>query len=292
MTLSDLKTKMKSVLAIIYDQTEIDSFFDILIDYKLRLSKIDFLLSPNTVVTDNDVLFFESAIQKLKEEQPIQYILGETEFYGLPFKVTENTLIPRPETEELVDWIVKDCSHYEEERRSNLSILDIGTGSGCIPVSLAKNLPKAKVSTVDVSGEAIKVAQQNAALNNVEVSFIHGDILRYTELVSVSHKDKYDVIVSNPPYVRNLEKQEIKKNVLAHEPHLALFVEDDDALIFYRKIAEFALEHLKKEGVLYFEINQYLGKETVKSIKKIGFETVELRKDMSGNDRMIKAYGF
>jgi len=292
MTLSDLKAKMKSVLAIIYDQTEIDSFFDILIDYKLRLSKIDFLLSPNTVVTDNDVLFFESAIQKLKEEQPIQYILGETEFYGLPFKVTENTLIPRPETEELVDWIVKDCSHYEEERRSNLSILDIGTGSGCIPVSLAKNLPKAKVSTVDVSGEAIKVAQQNAALNNVEVSFIHGDILRYTELVSVSHKDKYDVIVSNPPYVRNLEKQEIKKNVLAHEPHLALFVEDDDALIFYRKIAEFALEHLKKEGVLYFEINQYLGKETVKSIKKIGFETVELRKDMSGNDRMIKAYGF
>jgi len=292
MTLSDLKAKMKSVLAIIYDQTEIDSFFDILIDYKLRLSKIDFLLSPNTVVTDNDVLFFESAIQKLKEEQPIQYILGETEFYGLPFKVTENTLIPRPETEELVDWIVKDCSHYEEERRSNLSILDIGTGSGCIPVSLAKNLPKAKVSTVDVSGEAIKVAQQNAALNNIEVSFIHGDILRYTELVSVSHKDKYDVIVSNPPYVRNLEKQEIKKNVLAHEPHLALFVEDDDALIFYRKIAEFALEHLKKEGVLYFEINQYLGKETVKSIKKIGFETVELRKDMSGNDRMIKAYGF
>jgi len=290
MTLSDLKIKMQSVLAIVYEQTEMDSFFCILIDYKLRLSKMDFLLNPNTVVSDKDVLFFESAIQKLKKEQPIQYILGETEFYGLPFKVTENTLIPRPETEELVDWIVKDCSHYEEERQSNLSILDIGTGSGCIPVSLAKNLPKVKVTTVDVSGEAVKVAKVNAKQNEVDVDFVNDSILN-PKIVNDS-KYIFDVIVSNPPYVRNLEKQEIKKNVLEYEPHLALFVEDGDALIFYKKITEYALSHLKKEGVLYFEINQYLGKETVALIKNLGFEAVELRKDMSGNDRMIKAFGF
>jgi len=290
MTLSDLKTKMQSVLAIVYEQTEIDSFFYILIDYKLGLSKMDFLLNPNTVLDDKDVLFFESAIQKLKEEQPIQYILGETEFYGLPFKVTENTLIPRPETEELVDWIVKDCSHYEEERRSNLSILDIGTGSGCIPISLAKNLTNSLVTTVDVSEEAIEIAQQNAKRNEVSVGFVNDSILD-PKIVNDS-KNVFDVIVSNPPYVRNLEKQEIKKNVLDYEPHLALFVEDDDALLFYRKITEFALKHLKKEGALYFEINQYLGEETVKLIKDLGFGTVELRKDMSGNDRMIKAYGF
>jgi len=287
MTLSDLKIKMQSVLAIVYGQTEIDSFLYILIDYKLRLSKMDFILNPNTVVSDKDVLFFESAIQKLKEEQPIQYILGETEFYGLPFKVTENTLIPRPETEELVDWILKDQALVDND---DLRILDIGTGSGCIPISLAKNLSKVKVTTVDVSEEAVKVAKVNAKQNKVDVDFVNDSILN-PKIVNDS-KYIFDVIVSNPPYVRNLEKQEIKKNVLAHEPHLALFVEDDDALIFYRKIAEFALMHLRREGVLYFEINQYLGEETVELIKKIGFETVELRKDMSGNDRMIKAYGF
>jgi len=277
---------MQSVLSVMYEFTEVDSFYYILIDYKLNLSKMDFLMNPNTIVLEVDVPFFESAIEKLKKEQPIQYIVGETEFYGLPFKVTESTLIPRPETEELIDWIIKDQLEFINDQ---LLILDIGTGSGCIPISLAKNLPKAKVSAVDISEEALKIAKENADSNKVEVRFIHGDILRHAELDLVSHKDKYDIIVSNPPYVRNLEKQEIKKNVLAHEPHLALFVEDDDALIFYRKITEFALEHLKKDGMLYFEINQYLGKQTVELIRDLGFSTVELRKDMSGNDRMIKA---
>jgi len=286
MTLNDLKIKMQSVLSVMYEFTEVDSFYYILIDYKLNLSKMDFLMNPNTIVLEVDVPFFESAIEKLKKEQPIQYIVGETEFYGLPFKVTESTLIPRPETEELIDWIIKDQLEFINDQ---LLILDIGTGSGCIPISLAKNLPKAKVSAVDISEEALKIAKENADSNKVEVRFIHGDILRHAELDLVSHKDKYDIIVSNPPYVRNLEKQEIKKNVLAHEPHLALFVEDDDALIFYRKITEFALEHLKKDGMLYFEINQYLGKQTVELIRDLGFSTVELRKDMSGNDRMIKA---
>jgi len=287
MVLSELKIKMNSILTTVFVKTEVESFFYLLIDSRLNLSKMDFLLNPNVEVNSEDLRFLESAIQKLKTEQPIQYILGETEFYGLLFKVNENTLIPRPETEELVDWIIQD---QIIDNNKQLTILDIGTGSGCIPVSLAKNLTKAKVTSVDVSEEAIQVAQENAVSNNVVVSFVNDSILE-PKIVNDS-KNKFDIIVSNPPYVRNLEKQEIKNNVLAHEPHLALFVEDDDALLFYGKITEFALKYLKKEGVLYFEINQYLGEETVELIKKTGFTNVELRKDMSGNDRMIKAYGF
>jgi len=262
MTLSDLKKELLSELTSINEKSEIDSFFYLLIEYKIKFNKMDFLLNPNQSISADDIVFLKEAIQKLKLEQPIQYIIGETEFYGLAFSVTENTLIPRPETEELVDWVFKDYSHYEEEGRNNLSILDIGTGSGCIPISLAKNLSKANVTTVDISVEAIKVAKENAKQNDVAVNFINDSILN-PKLVNDS-KYMFDVIVSNPPYVRNLEKQEIKKNVLEFEPHLALFVEDDDALIFYKKITEYALNHLKKDGVLYFEINQYLGKETVK----------------------------
>ncbi len=287
MTLANLKIEMYSVLAPVFEKTEIETFFYLLIDSRLNLSKMSFLLNTNVELGSLDIEFFNSAIQKLKTEQPIQYILGETEFYGLEFKVTENTLIPRPETEELVDWIIQD---QLLDNNNQLAILDIGTGSGCIPISLAKNLRSAKVTTVDVSEEAIKVAQQNAKENEVEVDFINDSILE-PKIVNDS-KNKFDVIVSNPPYVRNLEKQEIKKNVLDYEPHLALFVEDDDALVFYKKITEYALNHLKKDGALYFEINQYLGKETVELIKNLGFQTVELRKDMSGNDRMIKAFGF
>ena len=245
----------------------------------MSLSKIDVILKSDFEVKSENQLFFKSAIQELKEEKPIQYIIGSTDFYGLSFKVTEATLIPRPETEELVDWIMKDHSD-----KNKLSILDIGTGSGCIPICLAKNLPKGSISTLDVSEEAIKVAQENAKMNEAVVEFINDDILTYS-----SDSNKYDVIVSNPPYVRHLEKPEIKKNVLAYEPHLALFVEDSDPLIFYRKIAEFAIENLTNNGVLYFEINQYLGQETVNLVKSYGFTSVELRKDLSGNDRMLKA---
>ena len=287
MVLSDLKIKMNSILASVFEKTEVESFFYLLIDFRLKLNKMDFLLNPNVVISIEDATFFESAIQKLKLEEPIQYILGETEFYGLLFKVTKNTLIPRPETEELVDWIIKDQLTINKEQ---LTILDIGTGSGCIPISLAKNITGAKVTTVDVSRGAIKIAQENAVANNVAVSFVNDSILE--PIIVSDSENKFDIIVSNPPYVRNLEKQEIKKNVLDYEPHLALFVEDNDALIFYKKITEYALNHLKKDGVLYFEINQYLGEETLNLIENLGFETVELRKDMSGNDRMIKAFGF
>ena len=287
MTLSDLKIKMNSLLSVVFEKTEIESFFYLLLDHKLKLNKMDFLLNPNAEVGTLDEAFFDAAILKLKKEEPIQYIIGETEFYGLKFKVNENTLIPRPETEELVDWIIHDQLIINNEK---LTILDVGTGSGCIPISLAKNLSKANVTSVDVSEKAINVAKENANQNDVAVDFINDSILN-TKIINDS-KFMFDVIVSNPPYVRNLEKQEIKKNVLEFEPHLALFVEDDDALIFYKKITEYALNHLKKDGVLYFEINQYLGKETVALIKSLGFQAVELRKDISGNERMIKAFGF
>jgi release factor glutamine methyltransferase len=196
--------------------------------------------------------------------------------------VNENTLIPRPETEELIEWIVEESKNLKIQQPNNLNILDIGTGSGCIPISLKKELPNAEVFTIDVSEKALEMARKNAVDNEVEVNFMLKNILETDSLV-----EKYDVIVSNPPYVRNLEKQEIKKNVLAYEPHLALFVEDSDALLFYRKIAQLALTSLTPNGKLFFEINQYLGKETVALLENLGFKNIELRKDFVGNDRMI-----
>jgi release factor glutamine methyltransferase len=228
------------------------------------------------------LLRWETVLSELKKEKPIQYILGETEFYGLRFRVNENTLIPRPETEELVELIISD--NQITKNTNSLTILDIGTGSGCIAISLAKNLSNAKVSAIDVSEKALEMAKKNAEINEVNVNFILADVLKISTL-----QEKYDVIVSNPPYVRNLEKHEIKPNVLEFEPHLALFVEDDDALIFYRKIAELALKNVSENGKLYFEINQYLGKETVELLENLGFKNVKLIKDIYENDRMIFA---
>jgi release factor glutamine methyltransferase len=241
----------------------------------------------------------------LPQEKPIQYILGEAWFYGLPFKVTESTLIPRPETEELVEWIIESLKFkvksqkniepslsHRAESRCELSILDIGTGTGCIPIALKTNLPEAEVFAIDVSEKALEIAKQNARQNKTNINFIQTDILQVEDFLSLRAESrslsKLDVIVSNPPYVRNLEKVEIKKNVLDYEPHLALFVEDNDPLIFYRKMAELALQSLKPNGLLFFEINQYLGQETVEMLQQLGYKNIELRKDLMGNDRMIK----
>jgi release factor glutamine methyltransferase len=228
----------------------------------------------------------------LKKEKPIQYILGETEFYGLPFLVNVNTLIPRPETEELVEWIIKSTNY--EIQSTKLRILDIGTGSGCIAISLAKNIPNAEVSAIDVSEKALATAKKNAEINKIVVNFINVDILKINDLAELPTSNfqlptQFDIIVSNPPYVRNLEKAEIKPNVLEYEPHLALFVEDTDALLFYRKIANLAKENLSENGQLFFEINQYLGKETVELLEDLGFKNIELKKDIYGNDRMIRS---
>ena len=298
MILKNFRTYFTDALKEIYPKTEIDTFFFLLIEEKINLQRVDTVMQPDFLIADANLSELKIILKRLQKEEPIQYILGNTEFYGLPFKVNKNTLIPRPETEELVEWVIKEVTELQsnnvakldtdvistKNEEKTLSILDIGTGTGCIPISLAKNLNDVKISAIDVSSEALKVAQQNATLNNVDISFLEMDILETKEL-----PQQYNLIVSNPPYVRELEKVEISNNVLKSEPHLALFVEDDNPLIFYSKIADLAKNHLKEDGLLFFEINQYLGKETVAMLKQKGFNTIKLKKDLFGNDRMIKA---
>ncbi|OIQ38904.1 MAG: protein-(glutamine-N5) methyltransferase, release factor-specific [Bacteroidetes bacterium MedPE-SWsnd-G1] len=281
MSVAELKELFFYQLNNTYPKEEIESFYFLLVDHILNLKRIDLALNPNIEFSKTKQLKFEDALVQLQKERPIQYIIGETEFFSLNFKVNEHVLIPRPETEELVDWIVKS---YSSNKLEKLKILDIGTGSGCIPISLAKNLPNAFVYSIDISPDALKVARKNAILNTVEINFIKQDILTTNEL-----NQQFDIIISNPPYVRELEKKEIKDNVLKNEPHLALFVKDNNPLLFYDKITDLAKKGLKSEGTLYFEINQYLGKETLDLLKRKKFSQVELRKDLSGNNRMIKA---
>ena len=281
MTLKELKTYYLNSLSKLYPKTEIDTFFFYLIEEYLDLQRIDFSLQPNKIIENTDILKFEKALNRLKKEEPIQYILGKTEFYGYPFLVTKDTLIPRPETEELVEWVLQKLEFQKKEKTS---ILDIGTGSGCIAISLAKKNKNLSVSAIDISKEAIEIAKQNAKLNEVNINFIEKDILLTKEL-----ETSFDVIVSNPPYVRELEKVEIKNNVLQNEPHSALFVSDSNPLIFYSKIADLAKNHLTKNGLLFFEINQYLGQETKVILSERGYKNIELRKDLFGNDRVIKA---
>lgn len=282
MILKSLRTHFNNALVDHYPETEINSFFYLLTESILKMKRIDVTLNLYAVVSGKKYDKFESAIVCLKKQVPIQYILGETEFYSLPFMVNENTLIPRPETEELVDLIIK-----AQKDTNEISILDIGTGSGCIAISLAKHIPSAKVYAIDVSAEALKIAKKNEKLNNVSIEFIETDILNAEHLDVFETPQKFDVIVSNPPYVRHLEKEEMKDNVLSHEPHLALFVENDEALVFYKAISQFAQQNLKKGGKLYFEINQYLGDEMKTLMSDYKFENIELKQDLFGNDRMI-----
>ena len=288
MNIKSLKTYFFAELKTIQEDSEIESFFFILTEFLHNLKRIDVSLHPDFEITESYFKKWQTIISELKTEKPIQYITGEAWFYGLRFEVNENTLIPRPETEELVEWIVESQKSKVEnlniQKSNNLTILDIGTGSGCIPITLKKEIPNAQVSAIDISEKALEIARKNASDNQVEVNFIHRNILETESL-----DEKYDVIVSNPPYVRNLEKQEIKRNVLDYEPHLALFVADSDALLFYRKIAQLALKSLAPNGKLFFEINQYLGNETVELLEQLGFKNIELRKDFVGNDRMICA---
>ncbi len=282
MNLKDYRTHFIQTLTPLYDAGEAESFFYLTLENRHGLKRVDLVLQPDFHLSDHEIQDWNQILDGLIDFTPIQYLLGRTEFYGLEFQVNGNTLIPRPETEELVQWILFDCERAQ--RTQPLRILDIGTGSGCIAIALAKNLPDAMVSAIDVSPEALEVAARNAVFNGVKVQFLQQDILETTDLAT-----QYDIIVSNPPYVRELEKQEIKPNVLEHEPHLALFVADDDALVFYKKITQLALKHLPQDGKLYFEINQYLGTEMVELLKNLDFKSLNLRKDIYGNDRMLKA---
>lgn len=260
----------------------------LLMSHITGLSMTQLLAERDLSLTEEQQKWYDEAIVRLKNNEPIQHILGYSEFYGRKLKCDKRALVPRPETEELVEWIISDWSIVNSQQ-STVNCIDIGTGTGCIALSLAKELPLAKVTALDISIDALSLAHENAEMLEVgNVDFAEGDILNMDDEHCVA-REKYAVIVSNPPYVRECEKAEMEANVLEYDPHTALFVSNEDPLIFYRAIGEFGLSHLEKDGALYFEINQYLSQETCDLLVAMGYKNVELREDINGNARMIKA---
>jgi len=280
MKLGELEEQYIIELELLYDIDESKSLFSLAAEHVLNLSTMKLRMLKDTSLTFIDLQKLLTILTELVIGKPIQHILGEAHFYGLIFKVNENVLIPRPETEELVDWIIAEVKRKPDQK---VKILDIGTGSGCIPITLKKYLSNATVTSLDISLPAINVAKENASLTQAEVNFMVADILEFKS------KERFDIIVSNPPYIRDLEKNEMHENVLLHEPHNALFVSDENPLIFYQAIADFASTNLNTNGQLYFEINEYLGQETLIMLKDKGFKNLILRQDMQAKDRMIKA---
>ena len=276
----DIKKYYREQLCSIYDYEEANSLILILLEHHFKIDRIKMAMEPDLRLSESEMLTFHFAVKDLLKNKPIQYIIGETEFCDLKFKVNENVLIPRPETSEMVYKIVNSQQSTVNRHRS---IIDIGTGSGCIAISLAKAFPESQVFALDVSEEALKVAKENAINNNVNVNFIHDNILNLKNIIET----KFDIIVSNPPYVRELEKAEMHNNVLEWEPHKALFVSDNDPLIFYRGILEFAKSHLKENGEIWFEINEFLGKEMTDLCHELGFSNVEIHKDFRGKERIL-----
>lgn len=285
MLLREIKNIYHSELDAIYGKEEVNSFFYLLIEHYFDLERFVLAIQPELVIDKEQETVIFQALSELKLEKPIQHIIGTAYFMDLDFKVNEHVLIPRPETEELVRWILDDF----KDIKTTMTILDMGTGSGCIPISLNKNLTDAKVFGLDISADALKVAEENNRLLGANVKFFKADMLSLnTETETAELDQKFDIIISNPPYVRELEKAEMQNNVIDHEPSLALFVPDEDPLKFYSAVVNFAANHLNKNGCLYLEINQYLGEETKQLLQESSFKTVELRKDMFGNDRMLK----
>lgn len=284
-TIKDVFDAYKQGLEKIYDTNELSAITLLTVSEICNISKAKIKAFPEDEISAEQAEKLKMILDELKTGKPIQYILGKTEFYGLPFHVNPSVLIPRPETEELVEWVLGSVS---SSQLAVGSLLDIGTGSGCIAVSLRKNLPVFKVSAIDISKEALQTAISNAKLNNVDIEFIEADILNPGS--HISHLTSHiSVIISNPPYVTLHDKTQMHTNVTDFEPHTALFVPENDPLIFYKAIADYAAAHLTKNGLLFFEINESYGKETVELLNDKGFKSIELRKDMSGRDRMIKA---
>ncbi|MCT8340006.1 peptide chain release factor N(5)-glutamine methyltransferase [Flavobacteriaceae bacterium TK19130] len=280
MTVLNLKKKYQAQLSETYPEEELQSIFRILCEAFLELTPIEISLHPKRILSVAEREAFEDAIQRLKQQEPVQYIIGETEFYGLSFQVNEHTLIPRPETEELVDWVISEL----KGRKEVFNILDIGTGTGCIAIALEKNLSQASVSALDVSEEALHLAEKNAEHNKTQVTFFCQNILENNQL-----SETFDCIVSNPPYVRNSEKEQMDINVLDYEPDSALYVSDDDPLVFYRTIARIGCQYLKPGGTLFFEINEYLSEEMKALLETEGYTNITLQKDFRDRFRMLKA---
>jgi len=261
-----------------YAQDEIENFIVYAFEKHLGFSRIDLILKAETSINESLLLRFNNIVKELKQYKPIQYILGEAMFYGIPLIVNEAVLIPRQETEELLRLILQ-----EKSATKHINILDIATGSGCIAIALKKNIPNAIVSALDVSAQALAVAQANATKHKLDIAFIKADIFTY----GGNSNDKFDVIVSNPPYVLASEKAMMHKNVLNYEPHLALFVSDSNALVFYEAISKFAKQRLNQKGKLYFEINEALGNEMKILLTENGFKNIVLKKDLNNKSRFI-----
>ncbi|MCF8379557.1 MAG: peptide chain release factor N(5)-glutamine methyltransferase [Bacteroidales bacterium] len=277
--IGDIRKHYFEKLVRIFSEKEAEALiFLVLMEYT-GLTKVEILIRPEATVSESELLKIHFAVKELLKEKPIQYVLGKTEFYGIPLIVNSRVLIPRPETEELVEIVIKNTPNLIDIR-----ILDIGTGSGCIAIALKKNLPDTKITAVDVSDFALGLATQNAEINETKIEFQHLDILEPKTWVL---KGTFNVIVSNPPYVRESEKKGMNKNVLEYEPGLALFVPDEDPLIYYRRIMDFAKLYLIKGGNLYFEINQYLSSELLLIIDKDVFEDIEIHKDFKDNYRIL-----
>lgn len=292
----------------LYGSDEANALIMILLEHYFNIDKIKIALEPDLRLSESELLTLHFAVKELLKNKPVQYIIGETEFCGMRFFVNENVLIPRPETEELVNQLIS-CSvnqltvnphpsfRPDIERRemgaekspANISILDIGTGSGCIAISLAKLLKDSDVTAVDISEKALEVARKNAEANEVNVRFVHDDILNPHVKTYGRASQQFDIIVSNPPYVCESEKSDMRANVLDYEPSTALFVSDNDPLVFYRKILEFAQKTLKPNGAVWFEINEKFGKEMKDLCLEKGFKNVEIIKDFREKERVVRA---
>jgi release factor glutamine methyltransferase len=295
-TIKDVFDAFKSGLSNLYDLNEVESITMLSINEITGLSKAKIKAFPEIELTDGQSQKLTGILSQLKTGKPIQYILGKTEFYGLPFNVNPSVLIPRPETEELVEWILSSTTSeqliVDFDRNTSFGIIDIGTGSGCIAISLKKNLPDVPVYGIDISNDAIQTAAQNGSNNGVFVGWGKADILNldkpsfFTLGLGIG---RFSLVVSNPPYVTLHDKLQMHTNVTDFEPHTALFVPENDPLIFYKAIADFAINNLEPNGLLFFEINESYGEQIVDLLKDKGFINIELRKDMSGKDRMVKA---
>ena len=268
---------IQEALATVYTDGEIKALTRIIATELLCVSQMAYYLKDDIILSAKQQSLLDNVIERLKKQEPIQYILGYCDFCGFRFKVTQATLIPRPETSELVEWIASEATGKE-------SILDIGTGSGCIAVGLAHKMPQSKVTAWDISNDALAVAAENSKANSCAVTFEQVDILAHQP-----NSELFDIIVSNPPYIKENEKEAMHANVLNWEPHTALFVPDSDPLLFHRTIAKKGLTLLKPGGQLYFEINRAHGKETMEMLAALGYKEIELRKDFADNDRMIRA---
>lgn len=277
-TIKDIRNYLEQELADIYPKQEITSLGNIILTSALRLDRLLILRSNDYSITHEDADKVKSICTELKNDRPIQYILGETLFYDCPIKVNQSVLIPRPETEELVHLIISENRHFTGR------IIDIGTGSGCIAIALAVNLKDSQIMATDFSEKALETAAENAKLNNVHISFVLSDILN----PGLSESDKAEIIVSNPPYVRQTEKKQMYRNVLDYEPHSALFVPDEDPLVFYRAILTYAGKVLSHSGKIYFEINETMGAPLSSLMETYKYSDVNIIKDINGKDRFLK----